>query len=55
MNMNNLQTQFLREKSFEGYSDTAVLETMLSTAGVRGDIPSMINQMFIMVPENWTR
>lgn len=44
--MNNLQTQFLREKSFEGYSDTAVLETMLSTAGVRGDIPSMINQMF---------
>ena len=42
----NLQTQFLREKSFEGYDDSSVLETMLSVAGIRGDIPAIIDNMF---------
>ena len=43
--MTNLQTMFLREKSFNGFEDTQVLETLLTTAGVRGDIPGMISRM----------
>ena len=42
----NLQSLFLREKSFEGYDDHAVLECLLKTAGVRGDIPSMITSLY---------
>lgn len=38
----DLQTMFLKEKSFEGYDDNAVLECLLKTAGVRADIPTMI-------------
>ena len=38
----NLQSLFLREKSFEGYDDNAVLECLLTTAGVRADIPTLI-------------
>ena len=38
----DLQTLFLKEKSFEGYDDNAVLECLLTTAGVRNDIPTMI-------------
>ena len=37
---------FLREKSFDGYDDSSVLECLLSTAGVRGDISSLISRMF---------
>ena len=44
--MLNLQTIFLREKSFENYSDSAVLELLFSTAGVRGDTQSVINTLF---------
>ena len=33
----DLQTLFLKEKSFEGYDDNAVLECLLTTAGVRND------------------
>ena len=44
--MLNLQTILLKEKSFEHYSDTAVLELLFSTAGVRGDIESIINTLF---------
>ena len=44
--MNTLQNIFLREKSFENYSDGAVLELLFSTAGVRGDIQSIIQSMF---------
>ena len=44
--MNNLQNQFLREKSFENYSDSSVLETMLTAADVRGDISAMINNLY---------
>lgn len=43
----NLQTMFLREKSFEGYDDSSVLECLLTTAGVHGDIPALIQRMFI--------
>lgn len=42
----NLQTLFLKEKSFEGYDDSSVLECFLSTAGVRADIPSLIERLF---------
>ena len=44
--MTGLQNQFLREKSFENYNDSSVLETMLTTADVRGDIPAMINNLY---------
>ncbi len=44
--MMNLQTMFLREKSFEGYDDRSVLECLLITAGVRGDVPAMIDKLF---------
>ena len=42
----NLQSLFLKEKSFEGYDDSSVLECLLSTAGVRADIPPMIERLF---------
>ena len=41
----NLQSLFLKEKSFEGYDDNAVLECLLTTAGVRADIPVLINNL----------
>ena len=41
----NLQSLFLKEKSFEGYDDNAVLECLLTTAGVRTDIPALINNL----------
>lgn len=44
--MLNLQTIFLKEKSFELYSDAAVLELLFSTAGVRGDTQAIINTLF---------
>ena len=44
--MLNLQTIFLKEKSFENYSDAAVLELLFSTAGVRGDTQSIISTLF---------
>ncbi len=44
--MSMLQSIFLREKSFENYSDTAVLELLFSTAGVRGDTQSIIETLF---------
>ena len=43
--MNTLQNIFLKEHSFDTFSDAAVLEFMLTVAGVRGDIPSMINSL----------
>ena len=44
--MNTLQNIFLREKSFDNYSDGAVLELLFSTAGVRGDTQSIIDALF---------
>lgn len=44
--MSTLQSIFLREKSFENYSDAAVLELLFSTAGVRGDRQSIIENLF---------
>ena len=44
--MLNLQTIFLKEKSFENYSDAAVLELLFSTAGVRGDTQAIIDTLF---------
>ncbi len=44
--MSNFQHQFLREKSFEGYSDSSVLETLLAASGVRGDISAMITSLY---------
>ncbi len=44
--MNELTNLFLKEKSFEHYSDTAVLELLLDTAGVRGDTVSIVQSMF---------
>ena len=43
--MSTLQTTFLKEKSFENYSNEAALEFLLSTAGVRGNIPAIISSM----------
>ncbi len=42
----NLQNHFLKEKSFENYDDTSILELLLSNAGIRGDIPSMISSLY---------
>ena len=42
----NLQKLFMKEKSFEGYDDSSVLECLLSTAGVRTDVPTLINHLF---------
>ncbi len=42
----NLKTMFLKEKSFEGYDDRAVLECLLSTAGIRTDVPSLVDRLF---------
>lgn len=47
--MTTLQNQFLREKSLESYSDTSVLELLLSTAGVRGNIPDMMSMAFLQM------
>ena len=44
--MLNLQSIFLKEKSFENYSDAAVLELLFSTAGVRGDTQTVIETLF---------
>ena len=44
--MSILQTIFLKEKSFENYSDGAVLELLFSTAGVRGDTQAIIENLF---------
>ena len=44
--MMNLQKEFFREKSFEHYSDSSVLETMLTAADVQGNIPAMINNLY---------
>lgn len=44
----DLKTLFLREKSFEGYDDSSVLECLLSTAGVRTDVPVLVQNMFGM-------
>ena len=43
--MNTLQTIFFKEKSFESFSDAGVLEFMLTTAGIRNDIPTMLNSL----------
>ncbi len=42
----NLQKHFLKEKSFENYDDTSILELLLSNGGVRGDIPKMIDSLY---------
>ncbi len=44
----DLKTMFMREKSFEGYDDNSVLECLLSTAGVRADVPTLVQNMFNM-------
>lgn len=44
--MFDLSTVFLKEKSFENYSDAAVLELLFSTAGVRGDTETIISNLF---------
>ena len=44
--MLNLQTIFLKEKSFENYSDAAVLQLLFDTAGVRGDTQAIIESLF---------
>ena len=53
----DLQSLFLKEKSFEGYDDSAVLECLLSTAGIRAEIPNptyypMDNQTLRLVAYN---
>lgn len=44
--MFDLQNLFMKEKSFENYSDEAVLECLLKTAGVRCDVQPVIEKMF---------
>ena len=36
---------FLREKTFDGYPEKDVLEFLLTTAGIRADIPAMITSL----------
>jgi len=42
----DIQSIFLKEKSFENYSDAAVLEFLFTTAGVRGDTQHIIDGLF---------
>ena len=42
----NLQSIFLKEKSFENYFDAAVLQCLFSTAGIRTDTQPAIEAMF---------
>ena len=44
----DLKTMFMREKSFEGYDDNSILECLLSTAGIRTDVSSLVQNMFGM-------
>lgn len=44
--MMNLQSIFLREKSFANYSDAAILQCLFSTAGIRNDTQPAIEAMF---------
>ena len=43
--MSTLLNAFMKEKSFENYSNEAALEFMLTTAGVRGNVSAMITNM----------
>lgn len=42
MNTLTIQNAFFAEKTFENYSNEAALEFLLTTAGVRGDVPKMV-------------
>lgn len=42
----NLQSIFLKEKSFEGYDDRAVLECLLATGGVHARVPELVDRLF---------
>ncbi|MBO4292723.1 MAG: DNA repair protein RadC [Lachnospiraceae bacterium] len=44
--MTQLQNLFFHEKSLERYTDRTVLELLLTTAGITGDIPTMINGLY---------
>ena len=44
--MFDLQNLFLKEKSFDNYNDAAILETLLVSAGVRGDLEPVIARLF---------
>ena len=43
--MTTLMNTFMKEKTFENYSTEAALEFMLTTAGIRGDVPTIISNM----------
>ncbi len=43
--MTTLMNTFMKEKSFENYSTEAALEFMLTTAGIRGDVPTIVSNM----------
>ena len=42
----NLQSLFLKEKSFDGFDESSVLELVLMTAGVNGDVSAMVNNLY---------
>ena len=44
--MFDIQSVFLKEKSFEHYSDAAVLEMLFTTAGIQDDTQSIIETLF---------
>ena len=44
--MFDTQSIFLKEKSFENFSDAAVLDLLFATAGVRGDKQQIIENLF---------
>ncbi len=46
MKMTQLQNLFFHEKTLEHYTDRSVLEVLLTTAGITGDIPSMIDGLY---------
>lgn len=46
MKMTQLQNLFFQEKSLERYTDKTVLELLLTTAGIAGDIPAMIDGLY---------
>lgn len=46
MNPTQMQNQFLHEENLDNYTHHSILELLLTTAGIKGDIPAIVNDLF---------
>ena len=46
MNTTHLQNQFLHEENLDNYTHHSILELLLTTAGIKGYIPSIVSDLF---------